>query len=725
MPRKALAVGLAAVVLGLSPAVPVIAVEGNAVTGTAYDFVAKVDVGAAGVGAGCTGALVAPQWVLTAVDCFAAAGAVAEGAPATPTTVTLGRADLTETDGVVAPVVRLVPHPDRGVVLAKLATPATGITPVTLAATPAAVGDQLTVAGYGRTATEWVPKKLHAATFGVTAADTATLTVLGASTTAVVCKGDAGGPALRTTSAGMELVAVTQRSWQGGCLAETETRRDATELRADDLAGWLGVTTGDVGIFGALADGHLTYTAIDSASGDQLGTVTSTAALPFTPKAMAALNADTVLITSTDGHLYRVDVTGLSGEVRFATPVQLDTKGGWTHDWLSFDGDGSLFGLAGDAVRRYTITSAKPGPGSVINNTSVGASGFTLKNFTTTGPDFFIGATAAGVLRGYAVSPAGTWTPYNVAASGWGGYTALTSPGNGLYYARTAAGGLLRFKDATPVDGNGADITAYPNDPVATSGWNQVALSAVPLRSYPQHAADLSVFGVDADNHLTYTATDSLGAPIATVASAAALPFTAKAIAALNYTTVLINSTDGFLYRVDVSGTLPALTFTSTRIDTRGGWTHDMLAYDGAGSLYGIASGNLRRYTLTSAKPVEANITGGIAVGAGFTLKTLTTAGPGWILGTVSDGRLVSYKIIGAGDWDPYTLKTTGWAGYTRLTSPGNGQYYAVSADNTVTSVKDAAPLDGVGTDITVLSPAPGTSPKWTSKLVSAVPYLS
>ncbi|BCY13429.1 tachylectin-related carbohydrate-binding protein [Actinoplanes sp. L3-i22] len=701
---------------------PAFAVGGAEATGTTYDFVAKVSVGSGAGARGCSGALVAPQWIVTAADCFASDGKVAAGVPAVATTATVGRADLTETDGLVAPVVYLVPNLDRGVVLAKLATPATGITPVVVGASAPSTGDELTVAGFGRTATEWVPKKLHTGTFGVTAADDTALTIAGSSESSVICKGDAGGPALRSTSSGLELVALNQRTWQGGCLGETETRREAVEIRVDNLAGWIKQTTvADVSIFGTLADGHLTYSAIVSSSGDRLTTVTSTATLGFTPKALATLNANTLLATDTAGVLYRVDVTGVNPALTFNAPVKVGT--GWTHDLLAYDGDGSLFGIAANTLRRYTVTSAKPEASNIINNTVIG-SGFALKTLTATGPDWILGTTDAGVLRSYYIDPVGKWTGYSLVTTGWAGPTHLVSPGNGIYYARNGSGRLDWYTDGAPFDGKGTDIASHSSDPVDASGWNQTLLSAAPLRAFPQNAADVSVFGVDDTNHLTYTATDAFGAPIAAVTSAATLPFEAKAIATLNYDTVLVTATTGRLFRIDVTTTLPVLTFAAP-VDLAGGWTHDMLAYDGAGSLFGIASGTLRRYTITSTKPVAANITANTSIGTGFTLKAFTTTGRGWILGNTSDGRLVSYNIDDAGKWTGYTLATSGWDIYTRLASPGNGMYYGVTAEGTVGYFRDAAPYDGKGTDIEGTASTPEAPRKWSSKLVSAVPFIS
>lgn len=120
----------------------------------------------------------------------------------------------------------------------------------------------------------------------------------------------------------------------------------------------------------------------------------------------------------------------------------------------------------------------------------------------------------------------------------------------------------------------------------------------------------------------------------------------------------------------------PTLTFAGP-VQLGTGWTHDLLTYDGAGSLFGIAAGTLRRYTLTSAKPAAGNITANTVIGTGFTLKTLTATGLGWILGTTNTGLLRSYQIDSAGAWTGYTLVSSGWGGYTQLVSPGNGLYYA------------------------------------------------
>ncbi|MFF8835164.1 trypsin-like serine protease [Streptomyces sp. NPDC015130] len=228
---------------GIALATIVASAPATALSGTdaaaQLNFTAKVAIGEQ---SSCTGALVAPQWVLTAATCFAADGKPSAGKPPVPTTVTVGRTDLAQTGGSVQQAIDLMPHADRDLVLVRLSTRVTdpAVTPVRIAATPAAAGEQLTKAGFGRTKTEWAPDKLHTGTFTVTSSTDTTLNVDG-SDTATVCKGDAGGPSLRTVNGTPELVSVTSRSWQGGCLGidPTETRTNAVDTRVDGLAGWV------------------------------------------------------------------------------------------------------------------------------------------------------------------------------------------------------------------------------------------------------------------------------------------------------------------------------------------------------------------------------------------------------------------------------------------------------------------------------------------------------
>ncbi|NLU80928.1 trypsin-like serine protease [Micromonospora sp. HNM0581] len=210
-------------------------------TDSRYPFVGKVLFGDA---RSCSVVLVDARWIVTAKACFSDGGVgVVAGVPAGPATVVLGRANLTQATGHRLAVVSVVPHPDRNLALGELSGPVKDITPVTVGAAPVA-GEVLRVAGFGRTATEWVPDRMHTATVTVGAVTGTSFTVTGTSSGVSLCKGDAGGPAFREAQGRVELVGINDASWQKGCLGETESRDGAVEARADDLGDWIRSSVG-------------------------------------------------------------------------------------------------------------------------------------------------------------------------------------------------------------------------------------------------------------------------------------------------------------------------------------------------------------------------------------------------------------------------------------------------------------------------------------------------
>lgn len=221
----------AAALAGTSAAQAVVGADEGA--NAAYRFAARVQVGEL-PGRSCSGALVAPQWVVTAKACFGTQA----GVPTARTTVTVGRTDLAGTGGHTVPVTWLVPHPRRDVALARLAVPVRDVAPVKLATAAPQAGEALRVLGFGRTATAWVPDRLHGASVTVAAVGATTIDVTSGGSGAAVCKGDAGGPALRLTGGGAELAGLHHTSGQQGCHAVTGTDAGVVETRVDDLGAW-------------------------------------------------------------------------------------------------------------------------------------------------------------------------------------------------------------------------------------------------------------------------------------------------------------------------------------------------------------------------------------------------------------------------------------------------------------------------------------------------------
>ncbi|SFW90520.1 FG-GAP-like repeat-containing protein [Amycolatopsis australiensis] len=241
--RRTATISAAVVAAGLLAAVPAAAVPGGSAAG--LGFAAKITTD----GRACSGALVEPALVLTAASCFPV------NPPAQPVTVAVG--------GHTAKVTAVLPRTDRDAALVRLDTTITDVTPLKLSAAAGVPGasEQLTLAGWGRTGTEWVPDEAHTGTFTTSAAGATTLSLTG---TADACKGDAGAPVYRADGT---VVAVAGRSWQHGCFGETGTQQGTSAARVDDLSPWI---RGEAIIGTAKAVGHgvtLTWTPLSASDG--------------------------------------------------------------------------------------------------------------------------------------------------------------------------------------------------------------------------------------------------------------------------------------------------------------------------------------------------------------------------------------------------------------------------------------------------------------------------
>ncbi|WP_285687449.1 trypsin-like serine protease [Actinoplanes sp. NBRC 103695] len=102
---------------------------------------------------GCSGALIARQWIITAGHCFRDANGVRVERPVADSSLaTIGKADVNGTGkGYALQVVAVRQSPTADVAIAKLASPVRGIKPLKISDTPPEPGDVLRLTGYGST----------------------------------------------------------------------------------------------------------------------------------------------------------------------------------------------------------------------------------------------------------------------------------------------------------------------------------------------------------------------------------------------------------------------------------------------------------------------------------------------------------------------------------------------------------------------------------------------